>query len=152
MLDRIKLFSWSREGWITSFKPEALLQGVIWALTCTAFISAALSLWVVVGTGQVYHFSSIVAVGVLVGLFVGGAAAGRAAGSQGWLHGGAVGIIFGLALLLFTAAWGGGHFPLVAVMLRLLAAVILAATGGVVGVNLKKSIPWQRERFFTRMR
>jgi putative membrane protein (TIGR04086 family) len=121
------------------FKFSAFWGGIIWAFTSTAFICAALVLWAFITVGQVYHFSSIITAGILFGAFMGGAVSGRAAGSPGWMHGGAVGLVYSLVMLLFFAAWSGGFTALPAQAFLCLAPPLLAVLGGVAGVNLPAS-------------
>lgn len=114
------------------FEFGAFWAGIIWAFTSTAFICAALLLWAFITGGRVYHFGGIMTAGILLGALLGGAVSGRAAGCLGWMHGGAVGLVYSLAVLALLAAWSGGaaRFSFCFIL------PLLAALGGVVGVNL----------------
>jgi putative membrane protein (TIGR04086 family) len=138
MFRGITLVSWShRDGRQAGlFKMGALWGGVLWALTSTLFVYAALILWVFMTGGQVYHFSGIVTAGILLGTFTGGAVSGKIAGRMGWLHGTLVGLIYYLALIFIFSFWSAG-FPAVPVLFaRFFTVLIPAVAGGIIGVNL----------------
>ncbi|SFR08119.1 TIGR04086 family membrane protein [Desulfoscipio geothermicus] len=137
MFRGITLVSWShRDGQAGLFKMGALWGGVLWALTSTLFVCAALMLWVFMTGGQVYHFSGIVTAGILLGTFTGGAVSGKIAGRMGWLHGAAVGLLYCLAIVLFLAVWSTGFPTLPVLVARFFMVLVLAAAGGIIGVNL----------------
>ncbi len=134
MFKGITLVSWSsKDGRAGLLKPAAIWAGVVWALTSTVFLCTALILWVFMTAHEVFHFSALILAGVWLGALLGGAVGGRTAGYLGWLHGVAVGLIYYLAMMLLLAVWstwlpvwfGNG-----------LVVVILAAVGGVLGVNI----------------
>ncbi len=134
MLKGITLVSWSdRGGQAGLLKPAAILAGVVWALTSTVFLCAALMLWVFMTVHEVYHFSALIMAGVWLGALLGGTVGGRMAGYLGWLHGVAVGFIYYLAVMLLLAVWNTGlpvwfGYGIV--------VIILAAVGGIFGVNI----------------
>jgi len=134
MFKGVTLVSWSRrDGQAGLLKPSAIWAGVAWALISMAFICTALMLWVFMTTHEVYHFSALIAAGIGLGALLGGAVSGRTAGYLGWLHGITVGFIYYLSVMLVLAVWSTGlpiGFGYGLVLL------ILAAAGGVVGVNL----------------
>jgi len=138
MLRGITLVRWSRNsGQANPVKTGALWAGIIWSLACTVFICAALSLWVFMTSGQNYHFSGVITLGVFIGAFLGGAVSGWSAGSMGLLHGAVVGFVYSMGILLLYAVWSG--FSLAAIMalaFNCLIIILLAALGGIVGVNL----------------
>jgi len=137
MFRRITLVSWSRRGGQASLlKPGAIIGGLIWALSSTLFICAALVLWAVLTAGQVYHFGALLTAGTMLGALLGGAAGGRAAGNMGWLHGAAVGLLYSLVMLSFLAAWNGTFAALPGLAGRGLGLVVMGVLGGVAGVNL----------------
>jgi len=137
MFKGITLVSWSRrDGQAGLLEPAAIWTGVVWSLTSTAFICTALMLWVFMTTQQVYHFSTLLMVGVGLGALLGGAASGKTAGYLGWVHGLVVGFFYSLAVLLLLALWGTGLSAFAISFGYGLAVVILSAIGGVVGVNI----------------
>lgn len=140
MFKRITLVSWSRQGGhARALKAGAVIGGLLWALTSTVFICAALVLWAMLTAGQVYHFSALLTAGTMLGALLGGAMSGRMAGSVGWLHGAAVGLLYGLVIVSFLAAWNGTSAVLPALAGRSLGLLLLAILGGVAGVNLAGS-------------
>lgn len=137
MLKGITLVSWSRKGGqVFSLKWGALWGGAMWALMSTIFIGAALMLWAFMTTGQVYHFSSIITGGILLGAFLGGTVGGMMAGNLGWLHGILIGVFYYLTIILLFILWGEGFFSLPVLLAGCFSALILAAAGGIIGVNL----------------
>lgn len=137
MFRRITLVSWSRQGGQARLlKPGAIIGGLLWALTSTMFICAALVLWAILTAGQVYHFGALLTAGTMLGALLGGAMSGRMAGSMGWLHGTAVGFLYSLVMVSFLAAWNGTFSALPGLFARGLGLLVLAAMGGVAGVNL----------------
>ena len=137
MFGRITLVNWSRQGGQARvLKPGAVIGGLLWALTSTVFICAALVLWVVLTAGQAYHFSGIFTAGTILGALLGGAVSGKMAGNQGWLHGLTMGLLYGLIMMSFLAAWDGGLTNLPGLAARSLGMLALAVLGGVAGVNL----------------
>ena len=148
MFRGITLVSWSHRDGQAGLKPGALWAGVIWALTSTAFICAALLLWVFMTAHQVYHFSSIIMAGIWLGTLLGGAVSGRTAGNLGWLHGLVVGFIFYLAVTLLLAVWNTG-LPALPAWLAHGLVVALSTVGGIVGGNIPVARPRSKA---TRMR
>ncbi len=137
MFRRVTLVSWSRRGGQTILlKPGAIIGGLLWALSSTMFICAALVLWAVLTAGQVYHFGAMLTAGTMLGSLLGGATSGRAAGNLGWLHGAAVGLLYSLVMLSLLAAWSGTFAALPGLAGRGLSLVIMGMLGGVAGVNL----------------
>ncbi len=137
MFKGITLVSWSRrDGQAGLLKPAAILSGIVWALTSTAFICTALMLWVFITAHEVYHFSNLIMVGIGLGALLGGVVGGRTAEYLGWVHGMTVGLIYFLAVLLLLAFWSTG-LPALPVWFSFgLAVIILSAVGGIIGVNI----------------
>ena len=137
MLRGITLVRWPRGGGqALSIKINALWAGVVWAVMITVFICAALAAWVIMTSEVVYHFSGIIAAGILLGAITGGTVSGKTAGGLGLLHGSFVGMLYFAATFSFLTAWNGGIPPLSTVIVHFLAILIPAAIGGVIGVNL----------------
>lgn len=137
MFRRITMVSWFRRGGQASLlKPGAIIGGLLWAISSTLIICAALVLWAVLTAGQVYHFGAMLTAGTMLGALLGGASGGRAAGNMGWLHGAAVGILYSLVMLSMLAAWNGTLTALPGLAGRGLALVLTGMLGGVAGVNL----------------
>lgn len=134
MLKGITLVSWSRrDGQAGLLRPAAILAGVVWALTSTAFICTTLMLWVFITSREVYHLSTMLMAGIGLGALLGGAIGGKTAGYLGWLHGVVVGFIYCLAMMLLLAVWNTWlpvWFSYGIVIL------ILAVVGGIIGVNI----------------
>ncbi|MFA7468513.1 MAG: TIGR04086 family membrane protein [Desulfotomaculaceae bacterium] len=137
MFRRITLVSWSRRGGQASLlKSGAIIGGLLWALTSTVFICAALVLWAIMTAGQVYHFGALLTAGTMLGALLGGVVSGRIAGNMGWLHGIVVGFLYGLVMLSFLAAWNGTFAALPGLAGRGLTLVLMGVLGGVAGVNM----------------
>jgi len=119
-----------------ALRAGAIIGGLLWALTSTVFICAALVIWVLMTSGQFYHFSGIFTAGTLLGAFLGGSISGKTAGFMGWLHGVAVGLLYTLIMLSFLAAWNGGFATLPGLAARGAGMLVMAVIGGVLGVNL----------------
>ncbi len=119
-----------------ALRAGAIIGGLLWALTSTVFICAALVIWVLMTSGQFYHFSGIFTAGTLLGALLGGFISGKTAGFMGWLHGAAVGLLYTLIMTSFLAAWNGGFSTLPVLAARGVGMLVMAVTGGVLGVNL----------------
>ncbi|TYO98045.1 TIGR04086 family membrane protein [Desulfallas thermosapovorans] len=142
MFRGITLVSWSHRDGQAGLKPGALWSGLVWALTSTAFICAALLLWVFMTAHQVYHFSSIIMAGICLGTLLGGGVSGRTAGNLGWLHGLLVGFIFFLVVTLLLVVWNTGlPAALPAWLAHGLVVVALSTLGGIIGVNIPAARP-----------
>ncbi|MGD8188859.1 TIGR04086 family membrane protein [Brevibacillus ginsengisoli] len=72
-----------------------------------------------------------------IGLLVGGWVTGRRCGSKGWYYGGLTGLSYFLLVLLI--GFLGFDTPLkMATLFYLVAAFVISAMGGVVGVNMSR--------------
>lgn len=137
MFKGITLVSWSgSNGHAGSLNAGAVWSGVVLALTSTAFICTVLMLWVFMTANEVYQFSTLLKVAIGIGALLGGAVSGKTAGYLGWLHGMAVGFIYGLALLLLLAVWSGGLSMLPVWFGYGLVLLAFSVAGGVAGVNI----------------
>lgn len=107
------------------------------------FLTLAVSLLLSVGTGAVYHVSSVTEQtlpwftgGILaVSAFSGSLAAGKQAGSRGLYHGLATGLLFFFALLLLAGLFLPGQAGL-GIFSKLVLSLGAGALGGVIGVGL----------------
>ncbi len=107
------------------------------------FLTLAVSLLLSIGTGIVYHVSSITEqtlpwfTGAILAAsaFSGSLAAGRQAGSRGLYHGLATGLLFFLALWLLAGLFLPGQAGL-SIFSKFLLSLSAGALGGVVGVSL----------------
>jgi len=107
------------------------------------FLTLAVSILLSVGTGIVYHVSSVTeqtlpwfTVTILAAsAFSGSLAAGRQAGSRGLYHGLATGLLFFLALWLLAGLFLPGQAS-ISIFSKLLLSLGAGALGGVLGVGL----------------
>lgn len=107
------------------------------------FLTLAVSLALSVGTGVVYHVSSVTEqtlpwfTGAIlaVSAFSGSLAAGRQAGSRGLYHGLATGLLFFIAIWLLAALFLPGQASL-SIFSKFLISLGAGAVGGVIGVGL----------------
>jgi putative membrane protein (TIGR04086 family) len=120
----------------SSISVSAVLKGTF----LTLFISLLLS----VGTGVVYHVSSITeqtlpwftGAILVVSTFSGALATGKQAGSKGLYHGLATGLLFFAALWLLAGLFLPGQAGM-SIFSKLLLTLGAGALGGVIGVGLK---------------
>lgn len=119
----------------SSFNIGAVLKGTI--------LTLAVSLLLSVGTGVVYHVSSLTEqtlpwlTGVIlaVSAFSGSMAAGRQAGSKGLYHGLATGLLFFLALWLLAGLFLPGQAGM-SMFFKFLLTLGTGTLGGIIGVGL----------------
>lgn len=108
-----------------------------------SFLTLAISLFLSIGAGIVYHFSSITeqtlpwsaAIILAASAFGGSLAAGKEAGNRGLYHGLAVGLLFFLAVWLAAGLLLPGQAVL-GIVHKLLISASAGALGGVIGVGL----------------
>ncbi len=139
MLKRLTFVHWSHPnagGYRYQLQMSALIAGLLWAVLVTLFAGVILVLWVTLSQHPTYNLSGVIGLCMLGGALVGGGIGGLNARKQGWLHGGVIGLTYGI---IFLAMMAGGNMgalkdPLVWIRLPLLA--VLGALGGVAGVNL----------------
>ncbi|TEB06921.1 hypothetical protein Psch_00455 [Pelotomaculum schinkii] len=107
------------------------------------FLTLAVSLLLSIGTGIVYHVSSVTEqtlpwfTGAILAAsaFSGSLAAGKQAGSRGLYHGLATGLLFFFALWLLAGLFLPGQAGL-SIFSKFLLSLSAGALGGVVGVSL----------------
>lgn len=148
LFKRLTFVHWSRpEAESGRIRVFALLTGLMWAVMVTLFCGVILALWVTLSPNPRYHLSGILGICMLAGALLGGGVGGFTARRQGWLHGGTVGLVYGILFLLMLA--GGDRNALLnpAMLLRLPVLMLGGALGGIVGVNL----PYGRVRAVRRM-
>ncbi|WP_152391738.1 TIGR04086 family membrane protein [Paenibacillus guangzhouensis] len=71
-------------------------------------------------------------------LFIGGMTSGRRAEKRGWYYGGLLGILYCLIIMLVSFLAYDAGFS-VSVLVMLIASFSVAAIGGMLGVNMKRS-------------
>lgn len=107
------------------------------------FLTLAVSLLLSVGTGIVYHVSSVTEqtlpwlTGAILAAsaFIGSLAAGRQAGSKGLYHGLATGMLFFLTLWLLAGLFLPGQAS-ISIFSKFLLSLGAGAFGGILGVAL----------------
>lgn len=114
-----------------------LWTGLVWSIASMIVLTLVLSLLLWLSNMKESGLSSWVYVIHAVSLVIGGFAAGRNGGSRGWYHGGLLGIVYSLIVLVI------GYLALDAsfgwnVLLLLLGGIVFGALGGIIGVNTKK--------------
>jgi putative membrane protein (TIGR04086 family) len=114
-----------------------LISGLIYSLIFMAIGTLVLSLILFSTKTQEDSLSLLTAIAHGISLFVGGWISGKRAGSRGWYHGGMLGLVYSLLILIvgFLAYDAGLNL----MSLKLLALFIIsAALGGMLGVNSQK--------------
>lgn len=119
----------------SSFNIGAVLKGTILTLVVTLLLS--------VGTGIVYHVSSLTEQTLpwftgsilAISVFFGALNSGKQAGSKGLFHGLATGILFFLALWILAGLFLPGQASL-SIFTKFLLSLGAGALGGVIGVGL----------------
>jgi len=72
-----------------------------------------------------------------VAIFLGGIVSGKRSGNKGWYHGGILGVLYSLIVVIIGfLAFDSGLKPQTPVLVTL--CFLLGAIGGMVGVNMKK--------------
>lgn len=138
MFKRLTFLYWSRPEVRGSrqIQMSAVAVGLIWAVMVTLFCGVILALWVTFSEQPRYHFSGILGVCMLAGALLGGGTGGLSARKQGWLHGGTVGLIYGLLFLVMVGVGSLEVLQNPLIWVRLLLLILAGALGGIVGVNL----------------
>lgn len=117
------------------FNVGAVVRGIFFALTIALLLS--------IGTGLVYHLSSLsekslplsAAIILASGAFGGSLTAGRQAGNKGLYHGLAVGLLFFIVVWAAAALFVPGQAGL-NIFYKLIIILSCGTIGGVVGVGL----------------
>jgi putative membrane protein (TIGR04086 family) len=116
------------------FAPEAVLKGTLVSLGIALIISLVLSTIITLAGWE--SFPSYLGAFHYISIALGGILAARRARSFGWLHGGAVGILYTVLLaFLFTDGMTFGALLQGKGLLDLLYGLAAGVAGGVLGVN-----------------
>lgn len=140
MLKRLTFVYWTRPDLQTKrFETAALKTGFMWAVLVTLFFGVVLGMWVTLSPRPQYYMPVVLNLCLLAGVTAGGLAGGFHARRQGFLHGGAVGILYGFLLVAISAVIAGGDINILLgspLLLRLPLLILAGAAGGLVGVNI----------------
>ncbi|HZK17701.1 MAG TPA: TIGR04086 family membrane protein [Clostridia bacterium] len=134
---RLTFLSWSKkvgaEGHRLTY--SAIWIGVALAICVTLLSFTVLGIYALVTGGSIYNYASLISLVAFISVAVGGIISGNIARFQGWLHGGLVGVVYSLLLLVLAVVLVMQEINLV-LLGRMLLFVLLGAGGGVLGVNL----------------
>lgn len=115
---------------------RAILSGVLFTFVTTLIVSGGMAAVVAFtqltepGVARVVYYLAMCVVAL------GGAYGARQASSLGWLHGGMVGLAYGLLAGIIGSLVFPGGLAALALGTRLLVAFVAGSIGGMVGVNL----------------
>ncbi|MCL6561146.1 MAG: TIGR04086 family membrane protein [Firmicutes bacterium] len=146
----LQFLLWSRSDVPAArkIKISAVLPGLAWALSVTLAACALMGVWVLGSYGPVYNFAAFLGAASFSGTALGGAVSGRSAGTLGWLHGGLVGLSYGLLFLLLVLAATPCLFSGFELAGRFMGYTVTAAMGGVIGVNLPSGKSQKRRIYY----
>lgn len=112
---------------------SGLVYALIWMIAGTVIVSLLL-LWTDIQETRLSAFSFIVH---SIAVFAGGLVSGKRAGSKGWYHGGIVGLLYSLLVMMIGfLAFDAGIQKETPVLITL--CFLLGALGGILGVNTRK--------------
>jgi len=127
-----------------SVNAQAILQGLVWALGVNLSICFVLGVWAILSPAGLSSLDALMGSSAWLGVFAGGLTAGKNARNSGWLHGGAVGFCYGLILIFFNLFGEATALRGLDLSGRLGLNTICAMAGGIVGVNLPRSLKTYR--------
>lgn len=120
----------------TGFAGGSIVYGAIFAVIFTLVCSAVYAFVIVMAPLSEKSAPLIARVVAMLAAFLGGMAAGRRSQQTGWLHGATVGLIYMVVVLLSGKVLSPGTVPALVTIQRVVVAMIVAAIGGIAGVNL----------------
>ena len=120
----------------TGFAGGSIAYGIIFAVLFTLVCSAVYAFVVVLAPLSEKSAPLVARVVAMLATFLGGAAAGHRSQQTGWLHGTFVGLVYMVVVLLSGKVLSPGAIPFVTTIQRVVVAMIVAAIGGIAGVNL----------------
>ena len=137
MVKGLTFLSWSFPGGKGQKRvhPGAVMLGLVTAVGVTVAAVIFTGVYVMVSTSPVYHLPVLITAATIGSAVLGGLVAGAVSSKQGLVHGGLVGVTYGLIYIgLFVYA---GIMTLeTALLSKLLLMLTLGGFGGVVGVNM----------------
>lgn len=120
----------------SAFSPVAAVMGVGIALFLSLVIFVIFACLITYTSLPERYTSPVVVVTTYVSVFLAGLITARGARSKGWLNGAVTGLLY--MLVVYLAGVLGTTAPLfnTAMLGRVLAALLVGAVGGIVGINM----------------
>lgn len=120
----------------TGFATGSIVYGIVLAVLLTLVCSAIYAFVIVMAPLSEKNAPLVARMVAMLAAFFGGAAAGKRSQRTGWFHGALVGLAYMIVVVIFGRVLSPGVAPAVTTIQRLVIAMVVAAIGGIAGVNL----------------